>query len=135
MASRSSRCGLVLRRLERAGGPAVLEDPVCGRRAGHAGQHLSEAAMRRRRYARRVPSGSDDVGAAIRSARRGAGMSQRRLAAALGVTVTAVRHWEHAGRTPGDRSWVQLELTLGPLGIVRGAGPEPAAGEGRDVAA
>ena len=33
------------------------------------------------------------------------------------------------------RGWVQLELTLGPLGIVREAVAEPAAGEGQSHAA
>ena len=80
--------------------------------------------MRRRRYARRVPSGSADLGTAILEGRRRAGMSQLRLAAVLGVTKTAVRNWEHARRTPGPESWVQLELALGPLGVVRDAGPE-----------
>ena len=117
-----------MRRNERA--VAVLEDPVCGRRAGHPGQHLSEAVMRRRRYARRAPSGSADIAAAILAARREAGMSQLSLAAALGVTKTAVRNWEHARRAPAPESWVQLELTLGPLGVVREADPRPGAEAG-----
>ena len=132
MSRRSPLCGQPMRRNER--GVAILEDPVCGRRAGHPGQHLSESVMRRRRYARRVPSGSPDIGAAILEARRRAGLSQRRLAAVLGVTTTAVRHWEHADRAPGQESWVQLELALGPLGVVREAGPD-AAGEEQSSAA
>ena len=32
--------------------------------------------------------------------------------------------WEDARRTPQEENWVQLELTLGPLGIVRDH-PEP----------
>ena len=112
------RCGQVLRRLERPGRP-VFDDPVCGRPAGHTGQHDSVPAIRRRRYTRRVPSGSPEIAVAIWEARRKAGMSQRRLAAVLGVTQTAVRHYEHADRTPSAATWVQLELALGPLGVVR----------------
>lgn len=44
--ARSPRCGRFLQRNER-GGP-VLEDPVCGRREGHRGHCLSEAAWRRK---------------------------------------------------------------------------------------
>ena len=128
---RSPRCGQPMRRNERS--VPVLEDPACGRRAGHAGQHLSEAVMRRRRYARLVHGGSADIGAAIREARRRAGMSQDRLAAAVGVTQAAVGLWERAQRTPGEQNWVQLELTLGPLGVVREADPRP--GEGESAAA
>lgn len=80
--------------------------------------------MRRRRYARRVLSGSAVIGEAIREARRHAGISQLRLAAAVGVSQMAVRLWEQAKRTPGEKSWVQLELTLGPLGVVPGVGRE-----------
>ena len=129
----SPRCGQVLRRLERPG-RAVLEDPVCGRRAGHTGQHLSEAAMRQRRYARRAPTGSPAIAVAIWEARRRAGMSQLRLAAAVGVTQMAVRLWEQAQRTPSGENWIQLELALGPLGIVRDTGPEATAEEARDAA-
>jgi len=118
----SPRCGQPMRRNERA--VPVLEDPVCGRRAGHTGQHYSEAFWRRRRYVPRAPSGTPGIAAAIVDARRRAGMSQRHLAAAVGVTQTAVRLWEHAQRTPGEQNWVQLELTLGPLGVVRDQAPE-----------
>ena len=120
---RSPRCGQVLRRLERPGRP-VLEDPVCGRRENHPGQHYSEETMRRRRYARRAPSGSAAVAAAIRDARLYARLSQRDLAAALGVTQAAVKLWEGAQRTPAGEHWIQLELTLGPLGVVRDPRPE-----------
>ncbi len=33
---------------------------------------------------------------------------------------------EYARRAPGEQSWIQLELALGPLGVVRDAGPESA---------
>ena len=70
----------------------------------------------------------------IREARRKAGLTQRRLAALLGFTEQCVQCWEQATRTPGPESWVQLELTLGPLGIV-GETPEAATRDGQDVAA
>ena len=132
---RAARCGQPMRRNERS--VPVLEDPVCGRRAGHPGQHLSEAVMRRRRYARRTPSGSPAIGMAIREARRREGMSQRRLAAIVGVTQPCVGLWERAQATPGPENWVQLQLALGPLGIVRERtlDPETAAGENRHAAA
>ena len=77
----------------------------------------------------RPPTGSSLVAAAIQQGREGAGMSRRDLAAALGVTAAAVRLWEGAARTPGPESWVQLELTLGPLGVVREADQEQQRGE------
>jgi ribosome-binding protein aMBF1 (putative translation factor) len=55
-------------------------------------------------------------------------MSQADLAAAVGVTGVCVSLWERAQRTPAEEHWVQLELTLGPLGIVREAKPEAARG-------
>jgi DNA-binding transcriptional regulator YiaG len=120
------RCHHPMRRCERD--IPVLEDPVCGRRLDHPGQHLSEAVMEKRRYARRAPSGSPAIGAAILEARRRAGLSRYRLAAVLGVTEQAVGLWEYAGRTPGPESWVQLELALGPLGVVREAARPAVAG-------
>ena len=63
--------------------------------------------------------GSPAVAAAIREARERAGLSQRRLADLAGVTRRSVQYWEEAKRRPGEQSWVQLELTLGPLGVVR----------------
>ena len=130
--TRSPRCGQVLRRLERPGRP-VLEDPVCGWRRGHRGQHLSEEAIQRRRYARRAPSGSPAIAAAVRDARKYAGLSQRDLARKLGVTQASVKLWEGAQRTPAPENWVQLELTLGPLGVVRDG--QDAAREKQDAAA
>jgi ribosome-binding protein aMBF1 (putative translation factor) len=78
------------------------------------------------------PTGTALVAAAIRSAREQAAMSRPRLAAAVGVSPAAVGHWEQARRTPNVENWVQLELALGPLGIVRDPRPEP---EARDAAA
>ena len=91
--------------------------------------------MRRRRYARRTPSGSADIGAAIWEARRRAGMSQRHLAAIVGVTQVSVGLWERAQLTPGPGNWIQLELALGPLGIVRETTPRPEAATGEADAA
>jgi len=76
----------------------------------------------------RPATGSPAVAAVIREAREAAGMSRLRLAAAVGVTATAVQWWEQAKRTPSPERWVQLELTLGPLGVVRQA-PRPEAAE------
>lgn len=66
-----------------------------------------------------TPSGSASVAAVIRQAREAAGLSRPRLAVVLGVSAQAVKHWEDGVRTPGPESWEQLELALGPLGIVR----------------
>lgn len=41
------RCGKRLSRRERSGGPAVIEDPECGRPIGHNGRCRSEAAVAR----------------------------------------------------------------------------------------
>lgn len=126
------RCGEPLRFYEWPGGPAVLDGLICGKRAGHKSRrHRSSAAMEaaRRRGATRQPAtGSPVVAAAIRQARREAGMTQVVLAAAVGVTEVCVQLWERAQRTPGEQSWVQLQLALGPLGVVRetGTGTEAA---------
>lgn len=71
---------------------------------------------------------------AIRRAREQAGMSKRRLAAAVGVAPATVRRWECAEGTPAEEHWIQLELALGPLGVVREADPKPEA-EDRHAAA
>jgi len=120
-------CGQLLRFCEQPGGPAVLEPPECARRAGHKSpRHRSAAAMEaaRRRAAGQAPTGSADIAAAIGRMRREAGLSKRALAAAVGVSDTCVNWWERGRRAPSAEHWVQLELTLGPLGIVRGPGPE-----------
>lgn len=125
----SPRCGKPLRWSEPPGWGAVTETPVCGYRKGHRGRHRSEMALvmqARRRAAYDRPSGSPAVGAAIREARVRAGRSQSGLAVALGVTQQCVANWEAAKRTPAPETWEQLELTLGPLGIVRDPGPEAA---------
>jgi DNA-binding XRE family transcriptional regulator len=119
----SSRCGQPMRRYEIPGHPALPgHDPVCGRRAGHPGWHVSEDALRRQPP--QAPSGSPAAAAAIRSARVRAGLSQYRLAAAVGVSRSCVQMYEDARRTPSAGAWVQLELALGPLGIVRETAPE-----------
>lgn len=127
-------CGQPLRFCEQPGGPAVLEPPECARRAGHKSpRHRSAAAMEaaRRRAVGQAPTGSPLIAAAIRQARERAAMSRPRLAVVVGVSATAVQHWEEAKRTPGEAMWTQLELTLGPLGIVRDPGPETAEGGSR----
>lgn len=93
--------------------------------------HAAAQAYRRPQ----APSGAEAIAAAIVRSRRRAGLSQRRLAAAVGVTQVAVQYWESAKRTPGEKSWVQLELTLGPLGVVRGGTPRREAAEERADAA
>lgn len=60
------------------------------------------------------------IAAAIRRARERAEISQRALAAAAGVTETYIQLLEYGKRTPSAKTWEQLELTLGPLGVVRG---------------
>jgi ribosome-binding protein aMBF1 (putative translation factor) len=80
----------------------------------------------RRWIAGQAPSGSAEIAAAIREARTRARLSQRRLAALVGVTEVCVQYWEYAKRAPGPERWVQLELTLGPLGIVGESEPEAA---------
>jgi ribosome-binding protein aMBF1 (putative translation factor) len=121
-------CGEPMRRYEKPGRPAVPDWLTCGRRRGHPGRHISALSLARR-PSRQEPSGSPAVAAVIRQAREAAGLSQRRLAAVVGVTEVCVQLWEGAKRTPGDRSWVQLEFALGPLGIVRAADPRPGAAE------
>ena len=83
----------------------------------------------RRKPGRLVAEGTSPlVAASIRQARKAAGMTQRDLALVVGVSAAAVGHWERARWVPRPESWVQLELTLGPLGVVREADP-PAARE------
>jgi ribosome-binding protein aMBF1 (putative translation factor) len=135
MMARSPRCGVTLRFAERPGWSPVLEDPVCGRRAGHRGQHRTQAAMARQRRAAQAPSGSPALAAAIRAAREQAGISQRSLAAVLGVTPACVQLYEYAKRTPSPETWVQLELTLGPLGAVRDQAEQAARETADDAAA
>ena len=130
-------CGEPLRFYEWPGGPAVLDGLTCARRAGHKSpRHRSAPAMEaaRRKAADQPPTGSPVVAAAIRQHRREARMSQQALAAAVGVTGVCVSLWERAQRSPSPESWVQLELTLGPLGIVREA-PEAATRDGQEQAA
>jgi transcriptional regulator with XRE-family HTH domain len=73
----------------------------------------------------RQPAASPLVAAAIRRARERAELSQRALADAAGVTESYIQLLEYGKRTPSPKTWEQLELTLGPLGIVRDTAPEP----------
>ena len=94
--------------------------------AGTLSVTLARARGKAARPAVQAPSGSAEVAAAIREARVRAGLTQVRLAAVVDVTEQCVQMWERAERKPGAEKWVQLELTLGPLGIVREGNPEPA---------
>lgn len=96
---------------------------------------MRQRAARRSAYDR--PTGSPAVAAAIRHARTQAGKSQQALAVVLGVTQQAVQRWEAAVRLPAEETWVQLELALGPLGVVRagrGAAREETAARGERAA-
>lgn len=86
----------------------------------------------------RPPDGPPAVAAVIRQAREAAGLTRPRLALVLGVSASAVKMWEDGARTPGEENWEQLELTLGPLGVVRdrraGAGDGGRRGDESDAA-
>ena len=79
------------------------------------------------------------LGAAILAARKRAGLTQAQVAAAVGVSRPFYQNWESGYRTPSDEHWEQMELTLGPLGVVRdrdaGDGDEGQQGEESDAAA
>jgi hypothetical protein len=112
-----------------------LDDRQIAERLGVSAGTLSVTLARargKRAPAVQAPSGSAAVAAAIREARVRAGLTQRRLAAVVDVTEQCVQMWERAARAPGPEKWVQLELTLGPLGIVREAISEPAAEKAGD---
>jgi DNA-binding transcriptional regulator YiaG len=112
------RCRRPMERYEPRGWPPVLEDPVCGRKAGHPGRCRSEMSIklaRRRGWKPQPPTGSPVIGAAIRRARKRARMSQSRLAEAMGVTVMCVQHWEGARRMPSLSALARLTRVLGPL--------------------
>lgn len=117
---RRAVCGELMRRYEKPGREAVPDYLTCGRRPGHPGRHESTLYVRARSETRQPPTGSPALAAAIRQARVQAGWSQYRLAAAASVSRSAVQSWEDARRTPGEQSWIQLELALGPLGVIRG---------------
>lgn len=105
---------------------AMWQARTCAKPRGHQGRHLSTAAIKaaRHRASTQPPTGSPVVAAVIRQARERAEMSRPRLAAVVGVSATAVQWWEQGRRTPSGDNWVQLELALGPLGVVRDPGPE-----------
>lgn len=69
--------------------------------------------------AEQPPTGSPLLAAKIRQAREAAGMTRPRLGSIIGVTASAIKQWEDGNRTPSEDRWIQLELTLGPLGVVR----------------
>jgi len=110
----------VYMRFHRTGRPIPLQVRLLN--AQYREQFRTPRPEPRRRA--RPPTGSLLVAAAIQQGREVAGMTRRDLAAAVGVTAAAVRHWEAARRMPQEENWVQLELTLGPLGVVRDQAPE-----------
>lgn len=130
---RQAVCGEPMRRYETPGRPGIPDWLTCGRRPGHPGRHESTLYLRARSLSQ-APTGSLVLAAAIRRARAEAGLSQRALSHRLGVSRPAIQQWERGARTPAPDNWIQLELTLGPLGVVRNAGPEPAATEESDAA-
>jgi ribosome-binding protein aMBF1 (putative translation factor) len=115
-------CGQPMRRYETPRREGVPDWLTCGRRPGHPGRHESTLYVRARADEKQA-TGSPVLAAALREARERAGLSQYRLAAIVGVSRSAVQKWEDAARMPAGDRWVQLELTLGPLGIVRDPGP------------
>lgn len=126
---RRAICGEPMRRYEKPGREAVPDWLECGRRPGHSGRHESTLYVQAKSETRQPPTGSLSLAAAIRQARAAAGLSQYGLAAIVGVARSTVVNWEQAARTPEPANWTQLELTLGPLGIVRERGPEAEAQE------
>lgn len=130
---RQAICGQPMRRYEKPGREGIPDWLTCGRRPGHPGRHESTLYVRSRAM-RQDPTGSPVLAAALRRAREQAGLSQRHLAAVVGVSRPAVQMYERGARMPSPEIWVQLELTLGPLGIVRGQDPRPEA-EGAERAA
>lgn len=127
---RQAICGQPMRRYETPRRGGIPDYLTCGRRPGHPGRHESTLYVRARADEKQA-AGSPVLAAALRAAREQAGLSQYRLAAVVGVSRPAVQQWEAARRMPSGEHWVQLELALGPLGVVREAGPRPAAGDGR----
>lgn len=125
---RQAICGEPMRRYEKPGRPGIPDWLTCGRRPGHPGRHESTLYLRARKLSQ-APTGSLLLAAAIRRARTDAGLSQRALSYQLGVSRPALQQWERGARTPAPDNWVQLELTLGPLGVVRESGQEQAARE------
>lgn len=124
-------CGHPMRRYETPRRGGIPDYLTCGRRPGHPGRHESTLYVRARYAAGQPPTGSRALAAALRRAREQAGLSQYRLAAVVGVSRSAVQMWEDARRTPGPESWVQLELALGPLGVVRERDRRAEAGDER----
>jgi len=108
-----------MRRYEKPGREGIPDYLTCGRRPGHPGRHESTLYVAARQTWQ-PPTGSRPLAAAMRQARTEAGLSQYRLAAIVGVSRSAVQMWEEARRMPQEENWIQLQLTLGPLGIARG---------------
>jgi len=105
-------------------GPHCIDDPAASPAPGwdgHAGA--------------RPPADLPPVAAVIREARKQAALSRPRLAAVVGVSASAVQWWEEGNGIPNEEHWVQLDLALGPLGIVRDPGPGREAATERSDAA
>ena len=102
------------------------------RAAAAAAAGSAVTTTQRRVLDRYVPS---LVAAVIREARKQAALSRPRLAAVVGVSASAVQWWEEGNGIPNEEHWVQLELALGPLGIVRDPGPGREAATERSDAA
>jgi ribosome-binding protein aMBF1 (putative translation factor) len=133
--TRLAICGQPMRRYEKPGREGIPDWLTCGRRPGHPGRHESTLYVRARKDKSQAPTGSQVIAASLRQAREQAGLSQRHLAAVVGVSRSAVQMWERAARAPDGEHWVQLELTLGPLGVVREQVKDAATKEGQARAA
>jgi DNA-binding XRE family transcriptional regulator len=104
-------------------GIAVTKDPRCGRPAGHSGKHLSEMCLTRaREYTlsrdRRRAAAAQDAplpspGRRIREARQWAGMSQRAIADAVGVSQASISHWELDRFDPGPAVLYEIAVATG----------------------
>ena len=108
------RCAKPMTRYEPQGWPPVLEDPVCGRVWNHPPPCRSEqslARMRRTGVTQRA-AGSPALAAIIREVRAIAGLSQRDLARAAGVSQRTVLGWEKAERRPDEAALMRVAEIL-----------------------
>lgn len=102
-----------MRRYEKPGRPGIPDWLVCGRRPKHPGRHESTLYVRARANERNAPTGSAVLAAALREAREQAGLSQRRLAAVVGVVTGAqTRNFASLELSTAERA----EYYMGPRG-------------------